>query len=328
MKAAVVPKKDSQWEVKEVPAPEPGPNQVLIKIHASGLCFTDVHQTRGEIPGAFPRTLGHEPAGEIVAVGSGVRTRRIGDRVGVPWVQATCGRCEWCLRGKTLFCSEQISTGMQMPGGHAEYMTAYANSTVLLPEGLSYEQAAPIFCAGYTVWSGLRIADPKPHETVAVVGVGGLGHLAVQYSKAAGFQTIAVSRSPDKDKLVQDMGADAVARDGKGLKAAGGADVILGTSNSSDAMADCIQGLRPDGRFVLMGFEAKPLQLSPVDFITRRIRVLGSSQNHPEYLYEALDYAAKGRVKTIAETYRLDDIGKAYDRVVTGRVRFRAVIIP
>jgi len=328
MKAAVVPKKDSQWEVKEVPAPEPGPNQVLIKIHASGLCFTDVHQTRGEIPGAFPRTLGHEPAGEIVAVGSGVRTRRIGDRVGVPWVQATCGRCEWCLRGKTLFCSEQISTGMQMPGGHAEYMTAYANSTVLLPEGLSYEQAAPIFCAGYTVWSGLRIADPKPHETVAVVGVGGLGHLAVQYSKAAGFQTIAVSRSPDKDKLVQDMGADAVVRDGKGLKAEGGADVILGTSNSSDAMADCIQGLRPDGRFVLMGFEAKPLQLSPVDFITRRIRVLGSSQNHPEYLYEALDYAAKGRVKTIAETYRLDDIGKAYDRVVNGRVRFRAVIVP
>jgi alcohol dehydrogenase len=217
---------------------------------------------------------------------------------------------------------------MQMPGGHAEYMTAYANSTVLLPEGLSYEQAAPIFCAGYTVWSGLRIADPKPHETVAVVGVGGLGHLAVQYAKAAGFQTIAVSRSPDKDKLVQDMGADAVVRDGKGLTAAGGADVILGTSNSSDAMADCIQGLRPDGRFVLMGFEAKPLQLSPVDFITRRIRVLGSSQNHPEYLYEALDYAAKGRVKTIAETYRLDDIGKAYDRVVNGRVRFRAVIVP
>jgi alcohol dehydrogenase len=328
MKAAVVPKIDSQWEVKEVPAPEPGPNQVLIKIHASGLCFTDVHQTRGEIPGAFPRTLGHEPAGEIVAVGTGVRTRRIGDRVGVPWVQATCGRCEWCLRGKGLFCSEQIRTGMQMPGGHAEYMTAYANSTVLLPEGLSYEQAAPIFCAGYTVWSGLRIADPKPHETVAVVGVGGLGHLAVQYAKAAGFQTIAVSRSPDKDKLVREMGADAVVRDGKGLIAAGGADVILGTSNSNDAMVDCVQGLRPDGRFVLMGFEAKPLQLSPIDFITRRIRILGSSQNHPEYLYEALDYAAKRRVKTVVETYRLDEIGKAYDRVVNGRVRFRAVITP
>jgi alcohol dehydrogenase len=328
MKAAVVPKIDSKWEVKEIPAPEPGPNQVLIKIHASGLCFTDVHQTRGEIPGAFPRTLGHEPAGEIVGVGTGVRTRRVGDRVGVPWVQATCGRCEWCLRGKSLFCLEQIGTGMQMPGGHAQYMTAYADSTVLLPEGLSYEQAAPIFCAGYTVWSGLRIADPKPHETVAVVGVGGLGHLAVQYAKASGFQTIAVSRSPDKDKFVREMGADAVVRDGKGLSAAGGADVILGTSNSNDAMVDCIQGLRPDGRFVLMGVESKPLQLSPIDLILRRLRILGSTQNHPEYLYEALDFAAKGRVKVIAETYRLDDIGKAYDRVVSGQVRFRAVITP
>ena len=328
MKAAVVPKIDSQWEVKEIPAPEPGPNQVLIKIHASGLCFTDVHQTRGELPGAFPRTLGHEPAGEIVAVGTGVRTRRVGDRVGVPWIQATCGRCEWCLRGKPLFCAEQIDTGMQMPGGHAEYMRAYADSTVLLPDDLSYEQAAPIFCAGYTVWSGLRIADPKPHERVAVVGIGGLGHLAVQYAKASGFQTIAVSRSPDKDKFVREMGADAVVRDGKGLVAAGGADVILGTSNSNDAMVDCIQGLRPDGRFVLMGFEAKPLQLSPGDFIMRRIRLLGSTQNHPEYLYEALDYAAQGKVRVVAETYRLDDISKAYDRVANGRVRFRAVITP
>src|SRR5262245_16683087 len=199
MKAAVVPKIDSQWEVKEVPAPEPGPNQVLIKIHASGLCFTDVHQTRGEIPGAFPRTLGHEPVGEIVAVGPGVRTRRVGDRVGVPWVQASCGRCEWCLRGRPMFCPNPINTGLEAPGGHAEYMPAYADATMLLPDGLSYEQAAPIFCAGDTVWSGLRWADPQPHERVAVVGIGGLGHLAVQYAKAAGFETLAVS--PDKDKL-------------------------------------------------------------------------------------------------------------------------------
>jgi D-arabinose 1-dehydrogenase-like Zn-dependent alcohol dehydrogenase len=217
---------------------------------------------------------------------------------------------------------------MQLPGGHAEYMTAYADSTVLLPEGLSYEQAAPIFCAGYTVWSGLRLADPKPHESIAVVGVGGLGHLAVQYAKASGFRTIAISHSPDKDKSVRELGADEVVRDGKGLAGLGGADVILGTSNSNDAMMDSIQGLRPDGRFVLMGFEAKPLQLSPFDFIAKRIRVLGSTQNHTEHLYEALDYAAKGKVKIITETYRLDDVNRAYDRVANGKVRFRAVITP
>jgi len=326
MKAAVVPAVKAKWEVKEVPAPKPEANQVLIKIHASGLCYTDVHITQGELPTQFPRTLGHEPVGEIVALGLGVRTRRVGDRVGVPWVQASCGRCEWCQRGKPPFCSQLIGTGVHTQGGHAEYMLAYADSCALLPEGLAYEQAAPIFCAGYTVWSGLRWADPKPHERIAVVGIGGLGHLALQYSKAAGFETIAISHSPDKDKLVRQLGADEVVRDGRGLADVGGADVVLGTSNSSDAMAATIQGLRPDGRLVVMGLESKPVAISPADLILRRIRVLGSQQNGPEYLYEALDYVAKGKVKVMAETYKLDEIGRAYERVASGQVRFRAVI--
>jgi len=162
---------------------------------------------------------------------------------------------------------------------------------------------------------------------VAVVGIGGLGHLAVQYSKAAGFETIAISRSADKDTLIRQLGADEIVRDGQGLARAGGADVILGTSNSIDAMADTIQGLRPDGRLVVMGFEAKPLQVSPGDLIARRIRILGSIQNGPEYLHEALEIAAKGKVKVIAETYRLDEIQKAYERVEKGQVRFRAVVV-
>jgi len=327
MRAAVVPAAHGKWEVREVPTPEPGPNQVLIKIRASGICYTDVHQTRGELPGSFPRVLGHEPVGEIVAVGAGVQTRKAGDRVGVPWIQTTCGRCESCQRGKPMFCVEQVGTGGAMPGGHAEYLLSYANATMLLPDGLSYEQAAPIFCAGYTVWSGLRWADPKPYERIAVVGIGGLGHLAVQYAKAAGFHTIAVSRSSDKDKAVRELGADEIVRDGRGLAAAGGADVILGTSNSNDAMADSIQGLRADGRFVLMGFEAKPLQISPGDFIMRRLQLLGSQQNDPEFLHEALAYAATGKVKVLTETYPLDEIVRAYDRVADGKVRFRAVIV-
>ena len=233
MKAAIVPSANSNWEVKETKIPEPSENQVLIKIRASGMCYTDVHQTRGELPGDFPRTLGHEPVGEIVAVGAGVTARKTGDRVGVPWVQHTCGRCEWCARGKPMFCEKSIGTGVQISGGHAEYMVAYADATMLLPEGLDYEQAAPLFCAGYTVWSGLRWADPHPSESIAVVGIGGLGHLAVQYAKAAGFKTIAISHSTDKDKLIRELGADEIVRDGRGLAKVGGADVILGTVHAS-----------------------------------------------------------------------------------------------
>ncbi len=326
MRAAIVPSANSAWVLREVPAPEPGPNQVLIKIHASGICYTDVHQTRGELPGPFPRTLGHEPVGEIVAVGAAVTARKTGDRVGVPWYQTTCGRCEWCSRGRPMFCAEAIGTGVQIAGGHAEYMLAHADATMLLPDGLAYEQAAPIFCAGYTVWSGLRWAAPQPGERVAVVGVGGLGHLAVQYAKAAGFHTIAVSHSPDKDRLIRELGADEIVRDGQGLARAGGADIVLGTSNSADAMADSIQGLRPDGRLVIMGVDAKPLPISPVELVAKRIKIVGSQQNGREYLYEALALAASDKVRVMAETYRLDEIQKAYERVERGEVRFQAVV--
>jgi alcohol dehydrogenase len=326
MRAAVVTGVNGPWEVQNVPEPKPGPNQVLVKVHASGVCYTDVHETLGHLPGAFPRILGHEPVGEIVSVGPGVRTRKVGDRVGVAWVQATCGRCEWCLRGREHFCADQQATGIQLQGGHAELMPMYAEATTLLPEGLSYEQAAPIFCAGYTVWSGLRWANPKPHERVAVLGIGGLGHLAVQYAKAAGFETIAISHSPDKDKMIRELGADEIVRDGKGLAAAEGTDILLSTSNSTKAMVDSVQGLRPDGRLVTMGADAEPLAVSLMDLIGKRIQVIGSTQNGREYLYEALDFAAKGKVKVMAETYLLADAPKAYQRVAEGKPRFRAVL--
>lgn len=325
MKAAVVPSLNSQWEIKEVPTPEAGANQVLIKIGASGLCYTDVHITKGHIPTQFPRTLGHEPVGEIVEIGEGVTSRKVGDRVGVPWVQSSCGRCEWCLRGKKMFCQQQIGTGVQTQGSHAEYMLAYADSTMLLPDSISYEQAAPVFCAGYTVWSGLRFADPKPHEKIAILGIGGLGHLAVQYSKAAGFETIAITHSQDKEKLVKELGADEVVADGEALQKMGGADVILATGNSYKSASAALKGLRPDGRLVLMGISDEPLEVT-ADIVTNRSRIIGSMQNGDEYLYEALDFVAKGKVKVIAETYSLNDISQVYDRVANGEVRFRAVI--
>jgi alcohol dehydrogenase len=239
-----------------------------------------VHITEGHlpIPIEFPRSIGHEPVGEIVALGEGVTSRKIGDRVGVPRVQASCGRCEWFLRGKPMFCAQQIGTGSGIQGGHAEYMVAYADATALLPDCLAYEQAAPVFCAGYTVWSGIRWANPKPHERIAVVGIGGLGHLALQYSKSAGFDTIAITHSNDKVELAHKLGADLVVSEGQALREAGGADVILATSNSYKASADALKGLRPDGRLMLIGSSDEPFNiLSPTEFFVNRFQIIGSS---------------------------------------------------
>ena len=330
MLAAVVPSINGKWEVKEVPTPQVNTNQVLLKIHASGICYTDVHITKGGLGVKFPHTIGHEPAGEIVDLGEGVTTRKVGDMVGVPWLQSTCGRCEWCQRGKLFFCPNHIGTGINIAGGHAEYMVAYADATQIIPNGLSYDQAEPIFCAGYTVYSGLRFADPKPHERIAVVGIGALGHLGIQYSKAAGFETIAVTHSKDKEELAYKLGADSVVADGKVLleDQGHGADVILATSNSYKATADSIKGLRPDGRFVLMGVSTtEPFTISP-EILFKRARIIGSTQNDREHLYEALDYVAKGKVRVMTELFPLEEISNAYDKVANGNVRFKAVIEP
>jgi dehydrogenase len=340
MLAAVVPSVNGRWEVKEVATPRPAVNQVLIKMHASGICYTDVHATHGALGVKFPFTIGHEPAGEVVELGEGVTTRKVGDRVGVPWFQSTCGRCEWCQRGKLLFCPNHIATGINIAGGHAEYMVAYADATQLIPNGVPYDQAAPIFCAGFTVYSGLRLADPKPHERIAIVGIGALGHLGIQYSKAAGFETVAVTHSKDKEELAYKLGADSVVSDGEELlkekgqhdtssaDGGGGADVILATSNSYKATADAIKGLRPDGRVILMGVSpSESLTVSP-EILFKRIRIIGSTQNDREHLYEALDYVAKGKVKVMTEISPLEEIRNAYDKVANGNVRFKAVVRP
>src|SRR5919201_518865 len=341
MLAAVVPSVNGKWEVKEVSTPKPGADQVLIKMYASGICYTDVHATKGGLGVKFPYTIGHEPAGEIVAIGDGVTTRKVGDRVGVPWLQSTCGRCEWCQRGKLFFCPNHIATGINIAGSHAEYMVAYADATQLIPNGLSYDQTAPIFCAGYTVYSGLRLADPKPHERIAVVGIGALGHLGIQYSKAAGFETIAVTHSKDTEELAYKLGADSVVVDGEGLLkegqhdspgagggGAGGADVILATSNSYKVTADAIRGIRPDGRVILMGVSStETLTVSP-EILFKRARIMGSTQNDREHLYEALDYVAKGKVKVMTEIFPLEEISNAYNKVANGNVRFKAVVKP
>jgi alcohol dehydrogenase len=329
VKAAIVTSADAPWTVADVATPEPGPNQVVIKIHASGLCYTDVHQALGHFGMPYPMRLGHEPVGEIVAVGLGVTSRIIGDRVGVPWVQSSCGRCEWCLRGLRVNCPNVVQAAIDMPGGHAEYLLAFAEATMPLPDGVSYEQAAPIMCAGYTVYSGLRSAEPQVRDRIAVVGIGGLGHLALQYAKAAGHYTIAITSSPDKVELARALGADAVYSDAAALANDGGADIVLATSNSNAAMQQAVDALRPLGRLVVMGVDGGALfSFAPAAVLTKRIRIITSSQNERRDLYDALQYLAEGKVKVATETFALDDIAQAYDRVANGKVRFRAVVLP
>jgi dehydrogenase len=182
------------------------------------------------------------------------------------------------------------------------------------------------FVLDNTVYSGLRAANPKSQERIAIVGIGGLGHLGIQYSKAAGFHTIAVTHSKDKEELAYMLGADQVVSNGKDLKLNGGADVILVTSNSYMPAIEAFQGLRPEGRWILMGMSNEKLTIDPLSLFLNRYQIIGSQQNSPEYLYEALDFLAKGKIKVMTETFSLDNIGEAYDKVANGKVRFRAVI--
>jgi D-arabinose 1-dehydrogenase-like Zn-dependent alcohol dehydrogenase len=337
MRAVVVPHVKGKWEVRDVTRPEPGPGEVLVRVRASGICYTDVWSTIGQIPVPFPSIMGHETAGEIAEVGVGVSSRQVGDRVGITWVLDTCGRCGYCRENRPVSglagmnCAAPRTSGFSDQGGHAEYMAVPAGATVLLPDALPFELAAPVCCAGYTTWSALRDADPKPHERVAILGIGGLGHMAVQFAKAAGFVTIAVTHSPDKRDLARRLGADIVVSDGRELKEAGGADIILMTGNSNQIAMDSLRGLRPDGRLILVGLPfgegfTIPAPGSGVDFVMARNRVQGTTHGGFHLLHEALEFVASGAVTPMVETFPVDKAADAYERVASGKVRFRAVL--
>jgi len=336
MKANVVPAVNAPWELREVPTPRPGPGEVLIKVHASGVCGNDVWLTRGvfPFPPLDPAVVGHEPAGEVVEVGPGVKSRSVGDRVGATWIQSTCGRCDYCklnlpLTGQAgMNCVAAAMTGLTVPGGHAEYIAVPAASTVPIPDGVSYEMAAPVLCAGYTAWSAIRAGDPQPSDRVAVLGVGGLGHLAVQFSRACGFETIAVTHTPDKADLARKLGADNVVADGEQLRDMGGADVIVATGSSYPAAADALQGLRVNGRLVLATIDpAGSFSIDPSrQFFAKGQRVLGASHDGLRYLAEALEFVADGLVAPMVEVFPAEQVNGAVDRVASGEVRFKAVV--
>ena len=335
MKAAVIPELNGTWELRDIPTPVAEPGQVLIKVHATGICFTDIWTTRGAAGDLFPNTPGHEVVGEVVEVGDGVIGREVGDRVGTTWVQSTCGVCAYCKENEPLAgtaavnCADPRLTGFTAQGGHAEYIAATATGTVLIPDGLSYEEAAPLFCAGYTVWSGLRAAEPQPGDRIAVQGIGGLGHLAVQYAKAAGHEVVAMTHSPDKHDLARSLGADLVVSNGAELQAAGGADVLLLCSNSYEAGRDAFKGLRHHGRAVIAGldpFDDFVIPTEPQAFAIQQQKVVGATHMGLKYLTEALEIAAAGKVKPMIEVFDKEQITEAVAKVTAGDVRFRAVV--
>ena len=329
MKATLLTEVKQPLAMREIPDPQPGPGQVRIRMHATGVCGTDVHVWHGELPVPLPIIPGHEPVGEIDVLGPGVRSVSVGDRVGVSWFQAGCGRCSYCQKKQIKFCA-QPKTWITNGGGYAEYMIAEAEGCTLLPDGLAWAAAAPLFCGGFSAMSAYRAGKPQPGETIAVIGFGGLGHLAVQIAKAMGHPVIAVTNSADKQRDAREMGADEVlvVKDhaGKELQDMGGADVILSFSPSMKQNSQVFEGLRAAGRFVTTAVSPDPIQADPVPTLFKQTSIIGSAQNDPADLIDILGLTAQGKVNPRLEIYSLDEINSVLVRLAEGKVRHRAVV--
>jgi alcohol dehydrogenase, propanol-preferring len=332
MKAAVVPEFGARLEILDVPVPRPGPGQVLVKIEASGLCHTDIHAARGDWPvkPKMPLVPGHEGVGTIVAVGDGDLPVGVGDRVALPWLGRACGHCRYCITGWETYCVTPEFMGYTIDGSYAEFAIGYASHVVKVPDGVSSFDAAPITCAGVTTYKGLKVARPQPGETAMIVGIGGLGHLALQYAKIFGTRTVAVDVEDEKLQLAKDLGADHVI-DARGdqlaeTQALGGVDVAVVTVPSPAAMRAAHASLNPNGRLVLIGLPAdNKLELPVFETVLRGISVIGSLVGTRNDLAECFQMHAEGRTRVIAEPRQLEDVNECFEEVLAGRVPARLV---
>ena len=334
MKAAVLREFKKPLSIEEFPVPEVGPGQILVKIEASGVCHTDLHAADGDWPvkPSPPFIPGHEGVGFVAAAGADVRMVREGDRVGVPWLHTACGHCKYCLSSWETLCDLQQNTGYSVNGGFAQYVLADPNYVGHLPDGLEFETAAPILCAGVTVYKGLKETDTKPGDTVVISGIGGLGHIAVQYAKAMGRKVIAVDITEEKLALAREMGADAAVNglttdpvaEVKAL--CGGADGVLVTAVSRKAFSQALGMLGKRGTMSLIGLPPGTFELDIFNTVLSRKTIRGSIVGTRMDLAECLQFAGDGKVKVHYSVEPLENINDIFARMRDNKIDGRVVM--
>jgi D-arabinose 1-dehydrogenase-like Zn-dependent alcohol dehydrogenase len=331
MKAVQVSRAGGPFETVERDIPEPGPRQVRVKVEACGVCHSDVVVKEGFFGVSYPRVPGHEIAGRIDAVGRDVALWKPGQRVGVGWHGGHCFECDACRSGDFIVCKNEKITALHFDGGYEEYMIAPAEAVAALPEGLSAEEAAPLMCAGMTVFNALRNSGARAGDLVAVQGIGGLGHLAVQFADKMGFDTIAIGRGKDKEAFARQMGArhyvDSTQKDWPAaIRQLGGAHVALATAPDAKSIAELLGTLGPNGKIVMVAAPAEPLILNATAMIFPKHTFAAWSSGTAKDSEDTLRFAIRSGVRAMIETFPFTDAAKAYDRMMTGKVRFRAVL--
>lgn len=331
MRVIQVTRPNGPLEIVERPIPEPGVGTVRIRVQACGICHSDSLVKEGAMPGiVYPRVPGHEVAGIIDAVGAGVSTWSVGQRVGVGWHGGSCGNCEPCRRGDLFACQTGQITGLTYDGGYAEYMLAPTSAVALVPAELSPVETAPLMCAGITTYNALRNSGARPGDVVAIHGLGGLGHLGVQFAAKMGFHTVAIARGQDKQPLATRLGSaiyiDSQTQDPAAeLLKLGGAQVILATVTSGEAMSAVQGGLAVNGTLLIVG-AAGPIQVSPLWLLSGRRAVKGWYSGTSIDSQDTLAFSARANVRSMNETFPLERAGEAYERMMSGKARFRAVL--
>ena len=331
MRVVQVPRAQGPFEIVERSIPEPGPGTVRIKVQACGICHSDSLTKDGLLPGiTYPRVPGHEVAGVIDAVGPGVPGWEPGQKVGVGWNGGYCGYCDHCRRGDFFACVRGEVTGISYDGGYGEYLVAPASAVALMPDELPPVEAAPLMCAGLTTFNALRNSGARAGDVVAVLGLGGLGHLGVQYAAKMGFHVVGISRGTEKEPLAHKLGAsvyiDSQAQDPAAeLQKLGGAKVILATATSGDAMSAVQGGLAVNGTMLLIG-AAESMQVSPLSLLMKNRSVKGWYSGTSIDSQDTLAFSVMTGVRSMNETYPLDRVAEAYDRMMSGKARFRVVL--